>query len=151
MRNSRKIATCFASSFGIGFSPILPGTLGSATGLLVYLFVSSSLLLYLLALGILCGLGLFASHLALQTTEEKDPGWIVMDEVVGMMISLFQIPPRIPLLVIGFALFRFFDSVKVFPLNRLETVKGEWGIFLDDIGAGVYTALFLHLILKFAS
>ena len=138
------------ASVGVGFSPILPGTLGSLVGLFLYLFAFRSFFLYGVATFFLFGLGLLASHAALKTTTEKDPSWIVIDETLGMMISFFQIPPRIPLLVIGFALFRFFDSVKPFPLERLETLKGEWGILMDDVGAGIYTSIILHLVLTFS-
>ena len=150
-KSPRTLAKLFASTLGIGFSPLLPGTLASFLGVLLYLLVARSTFWYLSVVGALCGLGFVASHRALQATEEKDPSWIVMDEVVGMMISFFQIPSRIPLLVIGFALFRFFDSVKVPPLDRFEKLKGEWGIFLDDIGAGIYTNLVLHVIIQLTS
>ena len=150
MPNNPKISKILVS-VGVGFSPVLPGTLGSLVGLIVYLFVSRSAFLYGAAVLFLSGGGLLACRAALKTTEEKDPSWIVIDETLGMMISFFQIPPRIPFLVIGFALFRFFDSVKLFPLDRLETLKGEWGVLLDDVGAGIYTALVLHLLLRLTS
>ena len=150
MPNSPKIPKILAS-VGVGFSPILPGTLGSLVGLILYLFVSRSTFLYGETVLFLFGGGLLVCRAALKTTEEKDPSWIVIDETLGMMISFFQIPPRIPFLVIGFALFRFFDSVKLFPLDRLETLKGEWGVLLDDVGAGIYTTLVLHLLLRLTS
>ena len=150
-KTDRFLARAFVTSLGIGYSPLLPGTLASVGGVLLYLPFHHTPMRYLVLLGSLSILGLWASHLALKTTDETDPTWIVMDEVVGMMVALFLVPPRLPLLVIGFCLFRFFDSIKLFPINRLELLPGEWGIFLDDLGAGIYTCLILHLILVFIS
>lgn len=148
MSNKSRFSKLIVTSLGVGYSPVLPGTLGSLVGVLFYLLTSRSMGAYLAVLFSLSTAGLLASRTALKTAEDKDPSWIVIDETVGMMISFFQVPPRLPLLVIGFALFRFFDSVKIFPLNRLEELKGEWGVLLDDVGAGLYTALALHFILK---
>lgn len=144
-----RLSKIVVTALGVGNSPILPGTLGSFVGLLLYLSVSRSLSGTLVTLGLLSALSVLCSRVALRETKEKDPSWIVIDEVLGMMISLFLIPPRVPLLVIGFALFRLLDSVKPFPVNRLEGLKGEWGVLLDDVGAGVYTNLLLHGILAF--
>jgi len=151
MERNNVFPKLFVSCLGIGYSPVLPGTLASVVGLLIYVVIFFSFPFYLLSFFFLCGAGLWASHLTLQTTDEKDPSWIVMDEVVGMMVTFFLIPPQIPFLVIGFALFRFFDSVKVFPINLLEGLKGEWGIFFDDIGAGIYANLFLQVLLRVSS
>ncbi len=143
---SSRLGRLFASGFGIGYSPILPGTIASAVTVFLYLFFLQKPSWYLVGLLLFGGLGGWSAHQALRTTTEKDPTWIVMDEFLGMLITLFWIPPRIPYLVIGFALFRFFDSVKVPPLERLERLPGAWGIFLDDVGAGVYANLCLQLL-----
>lgn len=148
MRNRRHgLPKLLAAGLGVGFSPVLPGTLASLLGLILYLFVSTSFFGYFTLIGILAFCGFWASQAALQTTEEKDPSWIVADEVLGMVIALFLVPTRVSFLVLGFILFRFFDSMKVFPINRLEKLKGVWGIFLDDVGAGVYTNIILHFLL----
>ena len=138
-------------SFGVGFSPVLPGTLGSLVGMLFYFCVASSVPLYTLAFVVLSGIGILASRSVLKLTAEKDPSWIVIDEAIGIMVTFFGIAPRVPMLVIGFALFRFLDSTKVFPLNRLERLKGEWGVLLDDVGAGLYANFALHLLLRLTS
>lgn len=145
------LARLFVTSVGIGYSPLLPGTLASLVGLLLYLFVFDTPLLYVVTVGSLFGFGLWASHLVLQEAAVHDPSWIVLDEVVGMLIALFGVFPKVPHLILGFVLFRFFDSVKVWPLNRLEQLKGEWGIFMDDVGAALYSNLVLHLFLRLTS
>ena len=68
----------------------------------------------------------------------------MIDEVVGMLITLYLIPNQISLVVAGFILFRFFDIVKPYPTARLEKIPGSWGIMLDDVMAGVYA----HLVLR---
>ncbi len=148
---NRRIARCLVSVFGIGHSPILPGTLGSLAGVFLYLLVFRSPLLYAASFFLICFTALFASRRALQSTMEKDPSWIVIDEVAGMMVSLCLVPPRLPFLILGFILFRFFDSTKIWPLDRLEKLHGEWGILLDDLGAGVYANLILQIVLRAAS
>ncbi|MFH1858080.1 MAG: phosphatidylglycerophosphatase A [Candidatus Omnitrophota bacterium] len=145
----KPVAKMIASACGIGYSPILPGTLASLAALFLSLPLLDQPPLFLVVLGILGIVGFVSSRVALQATQEKDPSWIVMDEVVGMMISLFLIPPKIPYLVLCFVLFRFFDSVKVFPLDRLEKIKGPWGVFLDDVGAGIYTNILLRFLVRF--
>ena len=148
---NRPVARAFASSFGIGFFPFLPGTVASVIGVFLYLLVFRSLFLYGGSVFFVFVVGLFASRRSLQTTTEKDPSWIVIDEVLGMMLSLFLIPPRIPFLIFGFILFRFFDSIKAWPLDRLELLHGEWGILLDDVGAGIYANLILQIVLRATS
>ena len=138
-------------SLGVGYSPVLPGTLGSLVGMLLYFCVASSVTWYAVAFVVLSGIGILASRAILKLTAEKDPSWIVIDEAIGILVTFFGIAPRISILVIGFALFRFLDSTKVFPLDRLEHLPGEWGVLLDDVGAGLYANLALHLLLKVAS
>ena len=138
-------------SLGVGYSPVLPGTLGSLVGMLLYFCVASSVTWYTVAFVVLSGIGILASRAILKLTAEKDPSWIVIDEAIGILVTFFGIAPRISILVIGFALFRFLDSTKVFPLNRLEMLKGEWGVLLDDVGAGLYANLALHLLLRLTS
>jgi phosphatidylglycerophosphatase A len=70
--------------------------------------------------------------------ETADPSIIVIDEIVGMWITLLFLPKTVPVMIIGFLAFRFFDIVKPQPARSLERVPGGWGIMLDDLVAGVY-------------
>jgi phosphatidylglycerophosphatase A len=76
----------------------------------------------------------------------KDARQIVIDEVAGMAISLLFVPKEIKWYVIAFLLFRFFDIVKPPPARAVERVKGGWGVTLDDVIAGVYANVSLHMI-----
>jgi phosphatidylglycerophosphatase A len=76
----------------------------------------------------------------------KDPRQIVIDEYACLLIPLYFTPHRILPLVITFVLFRIFDILKPFPVNKLEDLKGGWGIMLDDLGAAAYTTIILLVI-----
>jgi phosphatidylglycerophosphatase A len=76
----------------------------------------------------------------------KDPRQIVIDEYASLLVPLYFTPRRIIPVIITFALFRFFDIVKPFPLRRLEEVPGGWGIMLDDLGAALYTTVIVLII-----
>ena len=82
--------------------------------------------------------------------NQKDPGILVIDEVVGVMIGLWGLPLTWPVAIIGFFLFRAFDMFKIYPINRLEALPGGWGIMLDDVLAELYTNIALHLAIRYA-
>jgi phosphatidylglycerophosphatase A len=78
----------------------------------------------------------------------KDPGCIVLDEIVSLGITFFLVPMTNPLVVIvGFGLHRLFDITKPPPLRRLERLPEGLGIMADDLLAGVYSNLVLHALL----
>lgn len=137
----------FVCSFGyIGFFPIAPGTVGSAAGILVYLACQRLAIPYF-ELPLI--IGLFAAGVAFTRSCEEDlkcvdPGPIVIDEVMGMLITLFMIPVGWGGLVVGFLLFRALDVVKPFPARRLERLHGGLGVMADDAMAAVYCNLLLR-------
>jgi phosphatidylglycerophosphatase A len=79
----------------------------------------------------------------------KDSYRVVIDEVAGMWITLFLIPPTLSLLILGFILFRFFDILKPLYIRRMEAFKGGWGVMADDVLAGIYANVLLQLIVYF--
>lgn len=90
----------------------------------------------------------FTSGRAAATENDHDPKFVVIDEVIGQLVGLFFVPAKIWNLLVAFILFRFFDIVKPFPIRRLETLRGGWGIVMDDVGAGLYTNLILHILMR---
>ncbi len=80
--------------------------------------------------------------------KQRDPQFIVIDEIVGFLLANFLAPFSFAALLCSFALFRFFDITKIFPADRLEQLPGGAGIVLDDVMAGVYTLVSLRLLLK---
>lgn len=140
----------FVSTVGYcGYFPFAPGTVGSAAGLLVYMLVwwTQSTLV---ETGLI--VGLFTVGIWAGTTSERyfggiDPGPIVLDEVVGMLITLAFIPVGWSGALVGFVLFRIFDIIKPFPARRLEALHGGLGVMADDAMAAVYANMCLRLVL----
>lgn len=144
----RSGARMLATGFGSGYSPFAPGTAGSAVGLLLFWPLAMVPLLGQLALCVvLFVVGALAATLVAEEVGRKDPGVVVVDEVVGMWITLVGVP-FVPLtIVVGFLLFRVMDVVKPWPARSLEALPGGWGIMADDVAAGVYAHLCLQVVL----
>ena len=144
-----RLAVFIATAAYSGYFPIAPGTVGSAVGLLVYALVwwTGSPIVEVALI-----LGLFAVGVWAGTTAERyfggiDPGPIVLDEVVGMLITLAFIPVGLSGAIAGFFLFRLFDVVKPFPAARLEKLHGGLGVMADDAMAAIYANLSLRLLI----
>ena len=142
-----KIAATF---FGIGYFPVAPGTAATAVGAGVAYLMEGSPWLYAGALFIFFAVGVVASTHLEKVLKQTDPGIVVIDEVVGIMIALIGIPLSWPTVLCGFFLFRAFDMFKIYPINRLEALPGGWGIMLDDVMAGVYTNIVLFIAVRWA-
>jgi len=138
----------FATGFGVGYSPIAPGTIGTFLAIPIYLYLSEiPFPLYELTLLTLFFLSSWISGHAERYFGTKDDPRIVIDEVMGFFITMLWVPKKTPFILIGFLLFRFFDILKPFPIRRLEKKwKGGFGIVLDDVMAGVYGNVILHII-----
>lgn len=148
----RRLAVFVCSVGYVGFFPFAPGTIGSAAGVLLYVVCRRAGLLYL-ELPII--IALFALGVAFTAATEEalgcvDPGPIVIDEVMGMMMTLAFIPVGWGGIAIGFLLFRLLDVFKPFPARQLEHLKGGMGVMSDDAMAAIYANLVLrgvhHLI-----
>ena len=144
-----RLAVFLATAAYSGYFPFAPGTIGSAVGLLVYAFVwwTGS---PIVEVGLI--VGLFAVGVWAGTTAERyfggiDPGPIVLDEVVGMLITLAFIPVGVSGAIAGFLLFRLFDVIKPFPARRFEKLHGGLGVMADDAMAAVYANLSLRLLI----
>jgi phosphatidylglycerophosphatase A len=131
-----------------GYFPFAPGTVGSAAGLVVYLLVwwtqSAAVEAGLIA-------GVYVVGIWAGTTAERffggiDPGPVVIDEVLGMLITLAFMPVGLATAIAGFFLFRIFDVIKPFPAGRLENLHGGLGVMSDDAMAAVYANLSLRLV-----
>lgn len=149
----KKIWLLIATFFYIGRIPIAPGTFASlATTVLVYYIAPyrlSPFYIQIATIAFIFILGIPASSIAEKHFNKKDPGFCVIDEVVGQMISLLLIPYNISLYIAGFFLFRFFDILKPFPIRRLEKIPGGLGIMVDDIMAALYSLALLQFYITF--
>ncbi len=147
-----RLAVFLATAGYSGYFPIAPGTVGSAVGLLVYGVLSRAHSPVVPAVEVLVILFLFAVGVWASTTAERffggiDPGPIVLDEVVGMLITLAFIPVGLSGALIGFVLFRIFDVIKPFPARRFEALHGGLGVMADDAMAAIYANLSLRLVM----
>jgi phosphatidylglycerophosphatase A len=147
LRNTT-ISKFFASLFGIGFLPVMPGTFGSAVVLTVFMLPDSSRLYVSFILLILLTLISILTLPQLISKNDSDPSFIVIDEAIGMLIVLLT--PFIYFdevwVVIAFLLFRFFDIVKPYPISVLDNRVGVFYILADDIIAGIISSIFLHIL-----
>lgn len=142
-----KIEIWIATGLGLGYSPIVSGTVGSLGGIVLFWFLH--LLpwpLYLVTVAALFFLGLWAADRAEKVFQEKDSGFVVIDEIVGFLISAFLLPWSLGWMIAAFLLFRIFDILKPFPWRRAESLPGGLGIMLDDAGVGIYANLLLHAV-----
>jgi phosphatidylglycerophosphatase A len=137
-----------ATGAGTGYAPIAPGTAGSLPGLLLYwaLYQAGGTLAVLIALPPLLIAGIWCATAAEGYYGRTDPGHVVVDEILGQMVTLLFLPPTLLHLTLGFFVFRILDIIKPYPASRLEKLHGGSGIMLDDLAAGVYGALLLHLL-----
>jgi phosphatidylglycerophosphatase A len=131
-----------------GYFPLAPGTVGSVVGLLVYGVVwwSGSRAVELGLIAALFALGVWAGTTAERYFGGIDPGPVVIDEVVGMLMTLLWIPVSLSAAAAGFLLFRIFDVIKPFPAGRLERLHGGLGVMADDAMAAVYANVSLRLL-----
>jgi phosphatidylglycerophosphatase A len=141
-------ARLIATGFGSGYSPVAPGTAGSAVGLLLFwplALVPVAGQIAACAGGLL--IGTWASGLLARELDRKDPGLAVVDEIVGMWVTLVGLPFGLYTALLGFLLFRVMDVVKPWPARELERLPGGWGIMADDVAAGIYAGLALRVAL----
>jgi phosphatidylglycerophosphatase A len=136
-----------ASVCGIGYIPFAPGTFGSAAGLVVWALVPPAAAAQVIAIVMLFAVGSWSGTIAEQHFGRTDPSHVVIDEVMGMLITLFWNPVGWRGAVVAFLLFRVFDVVKPFPSNRLERLPGGVGVMADDAMAAVYANVALHVVL----
>ena len=140
----------FIATFGyLGYAPIAPGTFGSAAGLLVFLGVRSigSVAVELAAIAVLFAIGIWAGTEAEHHFGGLDPGPVVLDEVVGMLITLALLPVSVGGAIAGFFVFRVLDVFKPWPAGRFERLPGGLGVMADDGMAAIYGNLVMQALL----
>jgi phosphatidylglycerophosphatase A len=140
----------FVATFGYaGYFPIAPGTVGSLAGLAVYLLVwwTQSIAVEIALIVGLFGAGVWAGTIAERFFGGIDPGPIIIDEVVGMLVTLAFIPVGPSGAIAGFVLFRIFDVFKPYPAGRLERLHGGFGVMADDAMAAIYANVMLRILL----
>jgi len=147
-----RLAFAIATVFKAGYIPIAPGTVGSIIGLLVFWLIKdyASFTIEMFVATALFFAGVWASTIVEQTLERHDPGVVIVDEVVGMLVALMLLPSTITVIFLAFLLFRVFDIIKPYPARWCEQLSRGWGIMMDDVVAGLYVNVLIHIILWIA-
>ncbi len=143
-------AKLIATFFYVGLIPVAPGTFGTLAAIPLFWIISGlSVYIYLLITLIVIGVSVWAATETEKIYKKRDPGQIVADEVAGYLVTMILIPATATNIVIGFFLFRLFDILKPPPVRRLEKLPRGWGVVIDDVAAGVYACVCMHLILMY--
>jgi phosphatidylglycerophosphatase A len=153
------------SCFGLGWLPMAPGSWGSLPSAIIFWIVYYLGGSWVLALSLMIVLFVAGSAVcikfsdaAVAATGKKDPNEVVADEIAGQSLTFMAMPllmhspsvsQIVTIAVLGFFLFRLFDTVKPWPSYRLEELPAGWGILADDIMAGVYAGITLVIAAKF--
>lgn len=151
-----KLHKLIASGLGTGYAPLAPGTAGSILGILIFYCFNfafhklgfQSQVIFVLNLVAILGL-LFLGVYSIRKVHQiwiHDAPQIVVDEVVGVWIAIFAIPFEWQYYVVALVLFRFFDILKPLYIRRLDKLKSDWSVMLDDVLAGVYANIVLQAI-----
>ena len=145
-----RLAILLATWFGCGYFPWGPGTVGSLAAVLLaallhtYLHAGRGTLFLLIAA--LLAPGIWAATRTAHLVGKKDPGLVVVDEVLGQWVTYLGAGIWTPkVFLAGFLLFRLFDIWKPWPIRKLEKLPEGTGIITDDLAAGIYAALILYL------
>ena len=139
-----------ATFFYIGYLPLAPGSMASIAGVFIYVIFQANAVIYAGLLAIVIFLGFRVSDRMEEIVGSKDPSCIVIDEVAGIMIAFWGLPWHWSVIITAYFVFRAFDMFKIYPVNRLEEMKGGVGVMMDDIIAGLYTWLTMHLAVRLA-
>ena len=141
-----------ATVLGVGYIPVAPGTCGSVVGLVIWWWAlrPASLVVQGTVIVVLLIAGSVSATVVEPHFGRTDPRQVVIDEVMGMLITLFANPVGWIGAFAGFLLFRVFDVIKPYPANRLEQLHGGLGIMADDGMAAIYANLVLRAALYWA-
>jgi phosphatidylglycerophosphatase A len=148
----RRFGVFIATCAHVGYAPVAPGTFGSLVGLGIYYLLrrQHSVTVELGVIGVVLLIGLWSATEAEHHFGGIDPRPVVIDEVVGMLITLAFHSVNILGAFVGFVLFRVLDIVKPWPARRLELLPGGLGVVLDDVMAGIYGNLLVWGLVRLA-
>ena len=146
-RITTTVALTMATVGGVGYVPFAPGTFGSAAGLLAWWLFGPSAVIQGTAIVVLFAAGVWSGGVCERHFHRTDPAPVVIDEAMGMLITLFLNPVGWLGALGAFLLFRIADVIKPFPADRLESLHGGVGVMADDAMAAIYANLVLRAAL----
>jgi phosphatidylglycerophosphatase A len=144
---NEKLIKLLATGFGSGLSPVAPGTSGTLVGVFICLLcLPLPWPMRLLIVIALLALSIYVAGQAEIIYQKKDDQRIVIDEIIGLQITMLPVAINVLHLCVGFVLFRVFDILKPFPINNLQKLPGGWGVVMDDVAAGIYAGAVMWLL-----
>ncbi len=148
-----KLFMAIATGFYTGYLPKAPGTWGTMVAFPIhFLLIKLSPSNYYISLGIIFVIAVVTAGGAEKIVDTGDPGIVVIDEIIGMLIGLIGLPLKAAPMLIAFFVFRIFDIFKPFPVGWVDSrLHGGLGIVLDDVLAGIYTLIVMKVITIFIS
>jgi len=145
-----RLVKMFSTFFYVGYLPMAPGSMASVVGVFISIILADSLFLYCLVFAFVTVIGFRIGDRMEVLVGEKDPSCVVIDEVSGVMLAFFLLPLTPAVMFSAFFLFRAFDMFKIYPVNKFEKLHGGVGIMMDDVIAGLYTNLTMHIAIRLA-
>jgi phosphatidylglycerophosphatase A len=141
----KKVSRFLATGFYVGYLPTAPGTWGSL--LMIFLlclfpFLNNFYVVFALSLG-----GIAIANFEEKQNGIKDESKIVIDEMAGQLLTFFTIQPSLPILLLGFILFRIFDITKPLIIDKIQSLPAGWGVMLDDLLAGLFSLVILKIVI----
>lgn len=140
-----RIVTLFATFFYTGFFPFAPATFATLVFLALYWLVPGGDWIATWTIFIPTLVLSIPASSRMEKTHGKDPHCVVIDEVVGIQVVLLGATPSLAGVIAAFVLFRIFDVWKPYPIDKLQSLPGGWGIVADDVLAGLYSRIVLVL------
>ena len=151
MKNKVNSSLLISTLFGLGYLSKFPGSLASFVTLPIFWvlskFISHVNLVILLV--IMTFLSFLIIHLTLKTINEKDPGYIVLDEFIGQFIALLFCNETFSAFIAAFVIFRIFDILKPFPISFFDKLNNSFGVLMDDIIAGLISGIIIYSFYAF--
>jgi phosphatidylglycerophosphatase A len=148
----RQLIIFLATGAYTGYSPVAPGTAGSVVGIIIGYFICAPLwqsapIIFALIFAAVFAVSCWIADRAEKIFQEHDSSRIVLDEVLGMIATMYLNPIGWPWLLGGFLLFRIFDIIKPYPASLIDRrMSGGAGVMLDDLFAGIYANLVLRIL-----
>lgn len=144
---NEKLVKFLATGFGSGLAPYAPGTAGTLIGVFICLLCLPMTWIWrLIFVLVLLAISIYVSGQAEKIYQTKDDQRIVIDEIIGLQITMLPVDINVLNLCVAFVLFRIFDIIKPIPVRNLQGLPGGWGVVADDVAAGIYAAAILWLV-----
>ncbi len=145
-----RLVKMLSTFFYVGNFPVAPGSMASVVGVFISILLADNIFLYVLTFAVVTAAGFIVSGPMEKLMDETDPSCVVIDEVSGVMLAFFLLPMTWSVAFSAFFLFRAFDMFKIYPVNKFEKLHGGTGIMMDDVIAGLYTNLTMHIAIRLA-